>query len=539
MKAIRMIASASLLLTAAACQDLLVENLSDPDIGRVFGTPASIEATLGAGYQTIHNATANQALWPETQMLGLETYSSLNNFNMGVRVSIPRNPLSNGIGSPSFFTEYSSTSRGARLTLNALDAHARLMKSGGTLGTPAQDLRARAFGFFNAGTAIAWTAMIYDSAAVLGQNMSADSVPGLVIAADVVKAAITYLDSALVYASDPAASGTGGFPIPAAWGGNNALTAVQFQRLVRSMRARFRAGVARTPAQRAAVDWQKIIEDTEGGIQEDFLVSTGGNTGWSNGDLTQIYVDPGWGQMSLMYWGMADTSGAYRAFIAAPLSERTGYFLVLTPDKRWPSGESRPTQRTASVQPTGVTSKPYISNRTVADVPGDGWGVSYYDFYRFKYIRNSSNQGLYPEFMKAENDLLAAEAYIRTGDIAKAAAKIDLTRVKNGGLPALSGVVTNATDKVPGGNACVPLVPSGATVSCGNILEAMKYEKRMETALSSFGRWWIDSRGWGDLIEGTAYEYPVPYQEMQARRTKFYPLGGGFGSSAGKSTYGF
>jgi hypothetical protein len=539
MKAIRMIASASLLLTATACQDLLVENLSDPDIARVFSTPASIEATIGAGYQTIHNATANQALWPETQMLGLETYSSLNNFNMGVRVSIPRNPLSNGIGSPSFFTEYSSTSRGARLTINALDAHAKLMKEGGTLGTHAQDLRARAFGFFNAGTALAWTAMIYDSAAVLGQNMAADSIPPLVSAAEVVAAAITYLDSALMYASDPAASETGGFPIPAAWGGDNALTAADFQRLVRSMRARFRAGVARTPAQRAAVDWQKIIEDTEGGIQKNFLVSTGGNTGWSNGDMTQIYVDPGWGQMSMMYWGMADTSGAYRTFIATPLGQRNGFFLVSTPDLRWPAGATRAAQRTASVDPTSVSSKPYISNRTVADVPGDGWGVSYYDFYRFKYIRINKNMGLYPEFMKAENDLLAAEAYIRTGNIAAAATKIDLTRVTNGGLPALTGVITSATDPVPGDAACVPQVPNGGTVSCGTILEAMKYEKRMETALSSFGRWWIDSRGWGDLIEGTAYEYPVPYQEMQARRTKFYPLGGGFGSSAGKSTYGF
>ena len=49
----------------------------------------------------------------------------------------------------------------------------------------------------------------------------------------------------------------------------------------------------------------------------------------------------------------------------------------------------------------------------------------------------------------------------------------------------------------------------------------------------------VDGRGWGDLPEGTAYEYPVPYQEMQSRQRPSYNLGGGFGSSAGKSTYGF
>jgi len=540
MKSIRILASASLLVIAAACRsDLTVENLSNPDIERVFATPASIEATIAAGYQTVHNSTSNQALWPETQMLGLETYSSLNNFNMGVRVSIPRNPISNAVGSPSFNSEFTNTQKAARLMVNALDAHARLVKAGGTLGTPAQDLRARAFGWFVAGADLGWGAMIYDSAAVVSTGMPSDSIPPLSGAQDVVKAALVMFDSAYAYATNAAASGTGGFPLPATWLGGNAYTATQFARLVRSYRARFRAGVARTAAQRNAVDWQKIIDDTEGGIQEDLLVSVGGSTGWSLGDMSQIYVDPGWGQMSMMYFGMADVSGAYKTFITTPLNQRNGFFLVITPDKRWPAGATRAAQQTASVQPTSTASKPYVSNRTVADVAGDGWGVSYYDFYRYKYIRNAANQGLYPEFMKAENDLLAAEAYIRTGDFAKAAAKIDLTRVANGGLPALSGVITSATQQVPGGASCVPQVPINGSVSCGTILEAMKYEKRMETAYSSFGRWWIDSRGWGDLIEGTAYEYPVPYQEMQSRQRPYYNLGGGFGSSAAKGTYGF
>ena len=543
MKPIHTLASAMLLTIAAACRsDLTVENLSNPDIARVFATPASIEATIASGYQGTHNNVTNQALWPETQMLGLETYSSLNNFNMGVRVAIPRPPISNVNGSPSVFSEFSNLSKAARLMVNALDAHAKLTKAGNTLGTAAQDNRARAFGWFSAGTSLGWLALIYDSAGVVNTGMASDSIPPLSSAADVMKAAIVMLDSALLYATDPSASNSGGFPLPATWVGGNAMTADQFARFIRSYRARFRAGVARTPAERAAVDWPKVIADCENGIQADVLVQVGGTTGWNLGDISQIYVDPGWGQMSMLYWGMADTSGAYKAFIATPMATRNGNFLVMTPDKRWPAGVDRKAQQTASVQPTSTASKPYISNRSVADIPGDGWGISYYDFYRYKYIRNASNQGAYPEFMKAEIDLLAAEGYIISGtaaDIAKAAAKIDLTRVANGGLPALSGVVTTKTASVPGGSACVPQVPSGSTVSCGNILEAMKYEKRMETAYSSFGRWWIDGRGWGDLVEATATEYPVPYQEMQSRQRPSYNVGGGSKSSAAKGNYGW
>src|SRR5262249_51931695 len=137
------------------------------------------------------------------------------------------------------------------------------------------------------------------------------------------------------------------------------------------------------------------------------------------------------------------------------------------------------------------------------------------------------------------NDLLAAEGYLRTGNVAAAAAKIDLSRVANGALPALTGAVTSATQAVPGGASCVPQVPTGSgTVACGNILEAMKYDKRMEVAYSSFGLFWMDSRRWGDLVEGTPLEFPVPYQEMQTRQKPFYLLGPGFGSAATKGTYG-
>jgi hypothetical protein len=81
-------------------------------------------------------------------------------------------------------------------------------------------------------------------------------------------------------------------------------------------------------------------------------------------------------------------------------------------------------------------------------------------------------------------------------------------------------VITTATQQVPGGNACVPRVPqppSYTTTACGTILEALKWEKRVETAFTGYAQWWLDSRGWGDLVEGTALEWAVPWQELFAR----------------------
>jgi hypothetical protein len=69
--------------------------------------------------------------------------------------------------------------------------------------------------------------------------------------------------------------------------------------------------------------------------------------------------------------------------------------------------------------------------------------------------------------------------------------------------------------------------------------KAMCSKSRMETAFTGYGQWYFDSRGWGDLIVDTAYEFPVPWQELAARQLPFYSLGGGGKSSATKGTYGF
>jgi len=74
----------------------------------------------------------------------------------------------------------------------------------------------------------------------------------------------------------------------------------------------------------------------------------------------------------------------------------------------------------------------------------------------------------------------------------------------------------------------------------------MKWEKRMESAYTHFAAWFLDSRGWGDLPEGTALFWSVPFQELQVRgyhTDQIYGAGIGPGNApnsvAGKNTYGW
>jgi hypothetical protein len=538
----RKIAAITGLAALSSCSELGVTNLNAPGIDLVFSTPAAVEQTIASGYQSCSNATltlGEGALVPQLAALSLEGYTSAGNFAMGVRVGIPRQPISNTLGSPSILADYSRLALGGRLAANAVTALDRITARGATLGTDAQDLRARAFGFFAVGCHQGWLGMAFDSAAIVSPGIAGDSIPPLSGAREVMAAAIAMLDTAITIASHPAARGPGGFPLPAHWLAGNALNDADFVRLVRSLRARFRAGVARTPEEREALDWNAIIADAEAGVATDFTIAASPTAGWfvnANAFLAGPFL-----QASPMYYGMADVSGGYDAWLSLPPDQRQA-FLVITPDMRWPQGETRTEQRANSVVPASLISRPYLANRIGVDPPGHPWGVSQYYFDRLAYIRNSSNVGAFPSITRVELDLLAAEGYLRGGNVAAAAAKIDITRVGRGELPALTGVVTGVEQPVPGDAMCVPRVPAPplyTSTVCGNIWEALKWEKRMETAFTGVGQWFFDSRGWGDLIEHTALEFPVPFEEMVARRRSSYPLGGGLESSARRGTYGF
>jgi hypothetical protein len=542
------VSSVSVLLigfVAVACSDALTaKNFNNPDVGRVFQQPASIEQTLGSGYQVCRNRDKQADMHAQMATMSFESYSQLGNFNMGLRGALPRSPILNNKSAEQALNGwFSDWSRAGRLQANALKQLDAIKEERGgapALSTNAADLRARAMGFLNIGCNLGWLALTYDSAGIIDHFMASDFVPELSGYKEVMAAAIANLDSAVAVASTAGSDGTGGFPTNAGWFSGTTLTKDRFLQLVKSLRARLRAGVARTPEERAAVNWTAVAADAEGGLTADLTVTIGASTGWNIGIQTStFYQDAGWSQLSPFIYGFADISGGYETWLSTPLNSRNGEFLIVTPDLRFPQGATLAEQRANSPEPGTYTGFPYIKNRTGAGSPGDPWGTSYYEHHRLKYIRNNSSTGTYPEFLKAEVDLLAAEAYLRLNDIPKAIAKINISRQK-AGLPALTG--TSLNDVAPGGASCVPQVPappSYTTTACGNLFEAMKWEKRMELAYNYTGSWFFDSRGWGDLPKDTPLMYPVPVAELDSRLKPYYNLGGGGPASAALGTYRF
>ena len=533
-----------LLAAVAGCADqLLVENANAPDRARVEARPSEIEVLVASYFRVIHNTTmgTNESLLPQLAVMGMESYSSNANFGMNVRGSYPRSGINNNRGNAtatsvySPFTELHQAARAGALALSKLNDPNFVFSTGN-----AQKQRARAFAFFLIGVGLGNVALAYDSGSVIGPGDltgAADPALPLVDYNALMQYALANLDSAIAIATGPVPTGTSWFPLPSTWINGQALTAAQFAQLANSYQARFRAGVARTPAERAAVDWNAVIADATAGITADFTITMSNVTGGWFYRPMQMDLYQSWHQMWSFIVGMADTSGAYDAWLAVPQVNRLP-FLVITSDLRFPGGTTRAAQNTASGCGASTCSPPsanqFFRNRPAGvDVAVQGIAYSYYDFHRFQayYSTSPIRNGPLPFFPLAELNLLRAEGQLQLGNNNAAITLINISRVLRG-LPAIPAGSTT----VPG-TACVPRVPVGpafTSTACGSIMEAMKWEKRLETAYLSWGGWYFDGRGWGDLPQNTPLHYPVPYQELDAREQVIYTVTTG----AAVGTYG-
>lgn len=573
-KSLKFVALAGAVALGACDKQLVVGNPNSGETARVIGTPGDAEALISSYYRRWYTGVygSTNRVDGMANIFALMNYSSLANncqnshapFTGATNGNSPGNVCA-GEQSGLYFV-LGEVNRVAANLLTEMD------KKEGALnfGTVARNARARAFAEFLRGIAIGHIALLHDSLGVVSTGQKGDD-PGVLLG---YRAAMDTAYAALQRAIDAAtpaaasAAGENGFPIPLTWmPGPADVSAAEFIKLVRTYRARLRAMVGRTPAERAdgttstTTDWQKVIDDAAVGISADHIITT--TTTFGTFSWRRQYESFGlWHQMPPFIIGMADNSGSYGAWLAQPIGDRganNAGFTMVTTDLRFPQGATRAAQQAdfaiSSCAAAGSTCKRYFVNRVSGgdQFAGLSWGTSNYDYVRYHGWHTgtggAAGQGNVLAIPLAEMDMLQAEGMIRKGQFAAAAALINKTRTLNG-LPAITAF--DGTSPVPGtsGNtgSCIPKVPTAPSfaLACGNMMEAMKWEKRIETAFTTFLPWYLDGRGWGDLPTDVPLYWATPYQDLQARGkpiSALYGTGLGAGNApnsvAVKGTYGW
>lgn len=322
---------------------------------------------------------------------------------------------------------------------------------------------------------------------------------------------------------------------PTTWVNGQSYNNQQIIELAHTMIARILIYSARTPAERESnVDWNKVLYHTERGLTYD----------WGPTLLTGTITDPsylarlnnsGSGSMRAHYLtiGPSDQSGGYQQWIQITPRENAQRFLITTPDRR-------------ITGPTPTSNGAYFRYLTATGGFNSDRGYQNWSWYgwhrRLNYQGANHTLGHFVLASADENRLYRAEALLRLGRVAEAVPLINVTRTRAQSVgsttydPNLPAIPTDIglTGRLPEvSGACVPRRTDG---TCGDVWDALMYERDIELMGMEPVRSWMDRRGFGQLRTGVWNELPIPARYLSSLGVPTYTFGGVGGEGAAQCT---
>jgi hypothetical protein len=497
MRRIPLLCAAGAVLAAAGCQDLEVTNPNDPEIGTVLANGDALQAYLAGNFRNLWSTLqGSRPNWPAAtaadQLSAVTTSFANPELSNEPRVELPNNnsvTLSRNVHREMWLELYRTISV-SNDVLRAMDQNPGLAVGVGNADAP----RARAYAKFLQGVAHGYVAMYYDQGWVIDEKVALPADVSQFGTAVPLQPREAVLAASVAQLKEAIALSQTSFTLPTSWVPGVAINNVELARLANTYIARFTvyAGIAPEPATNAARHDFAPVADPAATFASPFKQSAQTESSM-RADYKLV--------------GPADTTGAYQNWIRRAPASRTP-FIVFTPDKRIAARDS--------------TNGTYFSFRRVQSFAST-LGTYHQSFYVLNRFNNAAGNarswetGPQPVITRAELDLIRAEAYLNTGNAPRAAELINRTRVANGGLPPVTAA------GVPEARSCVPRTQLGA---CGSLFDALRYEKRIETAGVEGSVAYWDARGWGTLLIGTPVHFPVPWRELELIGAPLYTFGG-------------
>jgi len=290
---------------------------------------------------------------------------------------------------------------------------------------------------------------------------------------DVIAAAVKSLDEAI------AISKASTFTIPTEWLPGESWSNIEFAQLASSFAARLLVFSSRNKTEDNATDWNKVYTYAKNGIQKDFAPLADDITWYSLYQTYSVYA--GWGFIDMYVINLMDPNMPANFPLSGSFDDLPNKGKATSVDARLESDYQY------------MSSCPFKPER----------GYYHFSSYRYKrldqYLKTWTEP--MPEFRKAENDYLLAEAAARTNKVAEAAS------------------VMNASARVTRGKLS-PLAADQAT-----ILKAIHYERIVELMLSGMGIQYFQMRKENLLQKGTILHFPIPGAQLEVMQMDYYTFG--------------
>ena len=461
-----------ILIIVSSCQDFItdleVENLENPNDFILTSDPVALEATAGTiiqnWFMTTHSYNSPAAAMKT--MADVAT-CSWGNFGMRDTSSEPRTAFNNtsSYGNGFITNTYFNALYSVLSDSNTL---ALAIKNETEFDNPEQIEMIAKFG---QALSIGYLALVFDKVWLSDENGVVDENGSGYL--ESMNFALSKLDEAIAIAQ------ANNVTIPDTWlpgGGGNSTTLLQF---MNSMGARMLVGNVRNSSQKASIDWGKVLDYTNNGLQTDLEIYMDDVT-WYDLIPKTYLVYPGWARVDMRIINMMDPN---------------------TPDYWDESFITLPESSSADARL--VSDYQYLGSNNFRPERGkyhySSYRYSRYDDYITVWTMNVV------EFSKSENEMYMAEALAHTGDVSGAAAVINAgTRTSRGNLPNVA--------------ADIDAVKS-----------AIFYERMVEFAFTTPGISFFEMRKENLLQSGTLLHFPVPGKALEAIPAANYTFGGSSG----------
>ncbi len=455
---------AVVLLATVGCDTSLdVENLNEPNRARALANADDVEKLASSLFNTLYEGMHSYD-GVEMMLATAADHVSCSWGNQAMRDMSwePRNYA--WINTPSYSYRVTTKAFFDRMysAINATVDVLVAMENGVELGDNAS--RARAMCKFAQGAAYGNLALVFDKAFIVDETKTVEPfVESAVDYKQVAAAAVDYLDEAIALANANA------FTIPADWMGTEAdMSSDEFAQLCNTYAARILSYTPRNQTDLTAVDWTAVRTYADNGLTADFSVVNDSYVRW--------YAEAG-DYLTFNGWGVTDM---YVVHLMDP-----------TQPQHWDDDPdfAHPAESTNPIDKRMETDFDYLNSN---------WFQAARGYYHYSNYRNKRYDELYvnasgpkPEIMKAENDMLRAEARVYLNDFAGAA-----------------DIINASTRTTRGEMADVAAVEA-------DLINAIHHERHVEMYTTGMGLQFFEMRKLDKLQEGTPLHLPLPAETLQ------------------------
>jgi hypothetical protein len=469
----------SVFLIVGCKKDLDVKNANDPDFLKVYASGENLLSQTASLYNTIFQYSHSSG---GVQMM-LSTASdnitcSWGNFGMRDMSFEPRNNGWNNSAAYNYNSQTNQYFNGQYAAINTASLIFKAVEAGTAIENGTGNNKVKAFCKFIQGVGYGNLALTFDKSFVVDEKTTvAGKFSSAVAYTEVATAALGYLDQAIALA------GTGSFTIPKAWLGTNVdLSSADFIKLCNTSAARIMSYLPRNKTQLAAVNWTKVKTYADAGITS---------------DLNIVLDDNIWYDYSAYYGGAGQAGWALTDMYVVNLMDSAQ-------PQHWDDVSTFPHPAASTNPQDQRLFSDFIYQKSVAFSAARGYyHFANYRNSRYDDIYASSFTGIKPEIMKAENDMLKAEARAYLNDLSGAATIINAgTRITRGQMTPVTATLTN-------------------------LVGAIHQERLVEMIFTGCGLNFYQMRKLDLLQKGTPLHLPIPAKVMEnlGEVAPFYTFG--------------